>query len=521
MAPSPFAIAGATALSGVIYLVVVSVYRLYLHPLAKYPGPWLAKVTSLYAAYLSYTGEIHLEMWRAHEKYGDVVRFGPNRLLFRTSTALKDIYGFGQNIRKSAAYHQFPTKFAYSTHNAVDKNMHRRKRKLVNQAFTKNALKIWETSQLQQIRIMCNELIQPSSTPSLSEKEGWSSPKKMSDYALYLMSDIVSDSVFGTPFRTLTEETNRHVLHLVHKSYEWIGIIFQSPTISKLGLDGYVIPQLARARQTLRDDFRILMRDRINSKPEKRDIFSIYSEYIDEETGESFPLSEITSESLLLFGAGPDATSTSLTAAFFYLARNKDAYNKVVAEVLSTFTDVEEIVGGPKLSSCQYLRACIDEALRMNPVNGGALWREVISGGATIDGHFIPAGTDVGVAIYSIHHQADYYPDPFTYRPERWIASPDTGIAPAAVDIARKAWCPFSIGPRGCVGKSLALTLLHISLARVLFLYEMQLPKDEQLARVGEGMPGLPFPRNLTGELQSKGTFSSIVHGPMLEFRRR
>ena len=134
---------------------------------------------------------------------GDVVRFGPNRLLFRTSTALKgkqvliltlairqsqtlsratDIYGFGQNIRKSAAYHQFPTKFAYSTHNAVDKNMHRRKRKLVNQAFTKNALKIWETSQLQQIRIMCNELIQPSSTPSLSEKEGWSSPKKMSDY---------------------------------------------------------------------------------------------------------------------------------------------------------------------------------------------------------------------------------------------------------------------------------------------------------------------------------------------------
>ncbi|GAB1194984.1 hypothetical protein APSETT444_004236 [Aspergillus pseudonomiae] len=481
-------------------------------------------------------------MWRAHEKYGDVVRFGPNRLLFRTSTALKgkqvliltlairqsqtlsratDIYGFGQNIRKSAAYHQFPTKFAYSTHNAVDKNMHRRKRKLVNQAFTKNALKIWETSQLQQIRIMCNELIQPSSTPSLGEKEGWSSPKKMSDYALYLMSDIVSDSVFGTPFRTLTEETNRHVLHLVHKSYEWIGIIFQSPTISKLGLDGYVIPQLARARQTLRDDFRILMRDRINSKPEKRDIFSIYSEYIDEETGESFPLSEITSESLLLFGAGPDATSTSLTAAFFYLARNKDAYNKVVAEVLSTFTDVEEIVGGPKLSSCQYLRACIDEALRMNPVNGGALWREVISGGATIDGHFIPAGTDVGVAIYSIHHQADYYPDPFTYRPERWIASPDTGIAPAAVDIARKAWCPFSIGPRGCVGKSLALTLLHISLARVLFLYEMQLPKDEQLARVGEGMPGLPFPRNLTGELQSKGTFSSIVHGPMLEFRRR
>ncbi|KAL4936353.1 hypothetical protein BDV06DRAFT_227971 [Aspergillus oleicola] len=88
---------------------------------------------------------------------------------------------------------------------------------------------------------MCAKLIQPAAASSRpKEAYGWSSPKKMSDFCLYLMSDIVSDAVFGTSFRTLTDEIKRHVLDLVHKSYEWIGIIFQSPNISRFGLDGDV-----------------------------------------------------------------------------------------------------------------------------------------------------------------------------------------------------------------------------------------------------------------------------------------
>ena len=59
--------------------------------------------------------------------------------------------------------------------------------------------------------------------------------------------------------------------------------------------------------------------------------------------------------------------------------------------------------------------------MRMNPVNGGTLWREVIHGGATIDGRPMPAGVDVGAGIYSIHHQEDYYPEVYEYRPEKWI----------------------------------------------------------------------------------------------------
>lgn len=45
-------------------------YRIWFHPLSKYPGPVLAKVSNIYSAYYAWTGDIHIDMWRCHEKYG-------------------------------------------------------------------------------------------------------------------------------------------------------------------------------------------------------------------------------------------------------------------------------------------------------------------------------------------------------------------------------------------------------------------------------------------------------------------
>jgi hypothetical protein len=52
------------------YIVAVIAYRLTFHPLARYPGPFLAKITDLYLAYHAWKGDRHLEFYRCHEKYG-------------------------------------------------------------------------------------------------------------------------------------------------------------------------------------------------------------------------------------------------------------------------------------------------------------------------------------------------------------------------------------------------------------------------------------------------------------------
>jgi hypothetical protein len=56
-----------------IYVSLVIIYRLTLHPLAKYPGPFLAKVTDIYLAYHAWKGDRHLEFYRCHEKYGKFI----------------------------------------------------------------------------------------------------------------------------------------------------------------------------------------------------------------------------------------------------------------------------------------------------------------------------------------------------------------------------------------------------------------------------------------------------------------
>jgi hypothetical protein len=72
-----------------IYFIYNFVYNVFFHPYAKYPGPFLAKFTDLYSGYHAWKGDIHLDMWRCHEKYGDKVRYAPNRLNINTVTGLK------------------------------------------------------------------------------------------------------------------------------------------------------------------------------------------------------------------------------------------------------------------------------------------------------------------------------------------------------------------------------------------------------------------------------------------------
>ena len=56
------------------YITALGVYRLKFHPYAKYPGPLLAKLTNLYGLYHAYVGDLHLDVWRCHERYGPITR---------------------------------------------------------------------------------------------------------------------------------------------------------------------------------------------------------------------------------------------------------------------------------------------------------------------------------------------------------------------------------------------------------------------------------------------------------------
>ena len=71
----------------------------------------------------------------------------------------------------------------------------------------------------------------------------------------------------------------------------------------------------------------------------------------------------------------------------------------------------------------------------------------------------LPEGTDVTPAIWLAHTRADVYPDPFAFRPERWL---DGGAPPGY------AWVPFGGGVRRCLGAAFAEMEMRVALATML-----------------------------------------------------
>jgi cytochrome P450 len=293
------------------------------------------------------------------------------------------------------------------------------------------------------------------------------------------------------------------------------------PIIDKLGLDKILLRKIAagRARYMAYSRAQLTERTALGDETDRRDFFYHLLKARDPETGQGFTTPELWGESNLLIIAGSDTTSTAMAATLFYLVRNPSALTLVTEEIRSKFSNVEDIHQGPLLTSCTYLRACIDEAMRLSPSVGGLLPREVLPGGMTIDGESISAGIVVGTPHYTIHHNPSYYPDPFAYIPERWIASEMSGVTEQHVAVAQSAFCPFSIGPRGCIGKGLAYIEMTITLARVLFLYDVR--RAQGIVDPGEGRRGAEWGRHREGEFQLVDTFTSLKEGPMVEFRRR
>lgn len=263
---------------------------------------------------------------------------------------------------------------------------------------------------------------------------------------------------------------------------------------------------------------RALERTKQGEDGDRKDFFHYLLNARDPETGQGFSTTELWAESNLLIIAGSDTPATAIAGIFYYLVHNTQVLRKLEDEIRSNFDNIDEIENyyDRKLASCSYLRACIDETMRMSPSVTGTVPREVLEGGITIDGEYIPAGTVVGTGFYSIHHNPRYFADPFTYKPERWIAGSAPGITSETVELAQSGYFPFSFGPRGCIGKNLAYMEMRTVIARTVWLYDMRL---EPGSTVGDVEAGAEQVRRNEFRLQDR--WQAEKDGPMVQFRLR
>ena len=178
------------------------------------------------------------------------------------------------------------------------------------------------------------------------------------------------------------------------------------------------------------------------------------------EDGAPMDDAEIRDQLMTLLLAGHETTATGLAWTFDLLVHHPAVLERLAA-------------GGDEA----YLRAVVTESLRLRPVvplAGRRLTKEL-----RVDGHVLPPGTDVTPAIWLTHTRADRYPEPFAFRPERFLDG-----APSTY-----AWIPFGGGVRRCLGAAFAEMEMRVVLAEVLRRRTLQ---------TADGVPERVARRNVT-----------------------
>jgi cytochrome P450 len=257
--------------------------------------------------------------------------------------------------------------------------------------------------------------------------------------------------------------------------------------------------------------------DRKSDSEARKDFFHWLYKAKDPETGKGYSLQELNAECELLTIAGSDTTATVMSALLFYLARKQHVQEKLAKEISTEFTSYDDIKAGIKLQSCRYLNAVLHEGLRMAPPVSADISREVLEGGTTIDGKYYPKGTLVATAIWAIQYNADYYPEPSKFLPERWMVG-EAGSTEDSVALAESAFCAFSTGPRGCVGKNMAWLEMRILLAKLIWTFEIRRDHDNNL---GGGSPQSEWGRQNVDQYQTYDIYVSDRKGPLVQLKNR
>ncbi|KAJ4368944.1 hypothetical protein N0V83_006026 [Neocucurbitaria cava] len=475
-----------TPVAFVAYVVLNAIYNLTLHPLAKYPGPLLWRISPVPSIISLLKGRISFDYKVFHDRYGPVVRVMPNELSFNTAKAWDDIYGHRvglANMDKDPIHVGAVEAIPGATNLTMAPDLHHaRQRRALAHAFSKQALLEQEPILKGYVNLFVQKLREMAHRGEAANMVSWFN---------FCTFDIIGDLSFGEPFGCLSEGEGGESASWVVLIYEAIksGAIeqatrrFSPPGSLAQRVLMWCIPTAVRERR-----FRHLSNStektvrRMNTKTEHRDF--IWYILKQREKKNEVSDDEVIMNAALFIVAGSETTATELCGLTNYLLRNPEIFKKLKDELRAACKS-EADLNMDVLGSLPYMNACIEEGLRIFPPVPIGLLRTVPKGGSLIDGHMVPENTSVCVSSWGAAHSASNFVDPDSFIPERFLDTPESKTK-FGRDV-KKAAQPFSTGPRGCIGRNLTYVELRLILGALLWNFDLDFadgarlwdPKDE------------------------------------------
>ncbi|OJI82504.1 hypothetical protein ASPTUDRAFT_43752 [Aspergillus tubingensis CBS 134.48] len=486
--------AGA-AVAAATYAFVLPLFWYLNDPkgLRKHPGfSPLSGLTDLRHVYLSACGYRSRDLYKAHRR-APILRTGPNALSFGSIKAISDIYGHGTKCVKDLNY-----VILGGTHthlfDVVNREEHGRKRRILSAAFAIKHLERWEFKVAHTTQRLLKAMDAHCTLPPLSQQAKPEAGDVNFDFNkwVYLFTiEAINNIALSSSLQLLEKGTDvvtaqqpdgtlYPARYREAQSHTAIGqAVFvwdykHYPTLARLSK---IFPKWRAVWQKAEPWNDIVYHQaatRLQRYLAGEQLDDFFSALMEDKQGKPNNLEwgEIVAEVSAIINAGSDTTAKALTQVLDLLIRHPPQMQRLREELDSVLDPDEMVAPYDKVKNLPYLRACLDEALRLIPPTSAALPRRTPPEGAQILDEWVPGDTSVSMPIYAAHRDPEVFPDPEAYRPERWLdAESRKRVEPYFI--------PFSAGSRGCLGRNISYLEQTVVLASVVHRYDFALPSPE------------------------------------------
>ncbi|RDW81515.1 cytochrome P450 [Aspergillus mulundensis] len=463
------------------FLICRSFYRLYWHPLSRFPGPKLAAASRIYEFYhnVIHTGRYIWKIEELHRKYGtsdafvpewtnfsgSIVRVGPNEVHINDPSYFSEIYpGNSQKRNKDKFYLRMLITLSDSTVATGEHELHQKRRNHSLKHFSKKSIVDIEPRLKPSIEKMMEIVQQRGSTGAVF---------CLDSLAMAMGTDVTSEYLFGLPLGFLDTPDRANTIKDVLFSMSHYGPLMT------------FIPFGDRLRHLVPTSFiaRVSSDTRVVLENERviRDICALklqapatpFSKFtlVDSLNDPTLPPSErtldrITAESIQFLLAGTETTGWAIAVTMFHLLSERPMLLRLREEIKQVLVRASDYPSWTALEALPYLRAVILEGLRLSLVTINRFPLYDTENTLVYKDWAIPQGTSVSQSMWFVHMNEEIYPEPSKFNPERWLSAGESLM---------RYFVPFLRGSRDCMGKNLAYAEMYVVVALLVRRFDMEL----------------------------------------------
>ncbi|KAI4722872.1 putative cytochrome P450 monooxygenase [Aureobasidium sp. EXF-10727] len=427
-----------------LYFATHAIYNLYLHPLSQHPGPYLNAISPLPRLWLNINGREPQTVLKWHLKYGPIVRMAPNELSFITP-AWKEIYGF-----KKPELTKDWTMYALSENTKrsilLSGADHGRQRKMLAPAFSERALKLQQSMLTTYTGMMVERL---------EERMKQNKSIDMAKVFNCVTFDTIADLMFGKPLGLCKDMEYSDWLSQLFVSIWLVGssralqyfpILFRLATMM---IPKHIQDSIDASYQNTVDK----VNKRLEMKTERPDMLGLMLKH--KEEGAEMTMDELYANADLLMIAGTETTATSLCGLTWHLLNNKPVLERLTKEIREAFASIDDIT--------------MESLPRLPASDAKAEQRENRANQKLVK---------VSIPHYAAYHHPSNFSSPETFAPERWLPSSHPLYTTAYASDKKEVYQPFSVGPRNCIGLTLAYHEMRLIMANLLWHFDVKLAEE-------------------------------------------